>query len=42
MNGTGRGLIGMRERVAVLGGKIETGPMRNGYSVVAELPLEPV
>jgi integral membrane sensor domain MASE1 len=41
-NGGGRGLIGMRERVAVLGGKIETGPVRNGYSVVAEIPLEPV
>jgi signal transduction histidine kinase len=40
--GGGRGLILMRERVAVLGGKIETGPLRNGYSVVAELPLEPV
>jgi signal transduction histidine kinase len=40
--GGGRGLIGMRERVAVLGGKIQTGPVRNGYSVVAELPLEPV
>jgi signal transduction histidine kinase len=40
--GGGRGLIGMRERVAVLGGKIHTGPVRSGYSVVAELPLEPV
>jgi len=41
-NGGGRGLIGMRERVAVLGGKIETGPVLNGYSVLAEIPLEPV
>jgi integral membrane sensor domain MASE1 len=41
-NGGGRGVIGMRERVAVLGGKIETGHVRNGYSVVAEIPLEPV
>jgi signal transduction histidine kinase len=40
--GSGRGLIGMRERVAVLGGKIRTGPLRNGYTVVAEIPLEPV
>jgi signal transduction histidine kinase len=41
-DGGGRGLLGMRERVAVLGGKIRTGPVRRGYSVIAELPLEPV
>jgi len=40
--GSGRGILGMRERVAVLGGKIEAGPVRNGYVVVAQLPLEPV
>jgi signal transduction histidine kinase len=36
----GRGLIGMRERVAVLGGRLVAGPVPYGFSVVAELPLE--
>jgi signal transduction histidine kinase len=35
----GRGLIGMRERVSVLGGGIEIGPDRDGgFAVVARLP----
>jgi signal transduction histidine kinase len=37
----GRGLIGMRERVSVLGGRIETGPEEGGGFVVrASLPLK--
>jgi len=38
--GPGRGLIGMRERVAVLGGDIQIGPDADGgFSVRARLPL---
>jgi signal transduction histidine kinase len=37
----GRGLLGMRERVAVLGGRIETGPAPGrGFRVNVELPTE--
>lgn len=42
-NGTGHGLIGMRERVTLLDGSLETGPITGGgYKVRATIPLEPV
>lgn len=41
VNGAGRGLAGMRERVALVGGRIELGPgVERGYNVRAWLPLE--
>jgi signal transduction histidine kinase len=35
----GRGLSGMRQRVELLGGVIDAGPCREGWSVRAEIPL---
>ncbi|HXV93425.1 MAG TPA: histidine kinase, partial [Pseudonocardia sp.] len=39
--GGGRGLAGMRERVAVLGGVLDAGPDGDTWRVVARLPLPP-
>jgi signal transduction histidine kinase len=40
-NGNGRGLIGLRERLAVYGGTLHSGRrLTEGYRVTAEIPLE--
>lgn len=36
--GGGHGLVGVRERVTMLGGTLTAGPSGNGFSVAAELP----
>lgn len=37
--GSGRGIIGMRERAALHGGRVEAGPTPHGWRVHAEIPL---
>ncbi len=36
----GHGLVGMRERVALFGGRLAAGPMGGGFRVVARFPTE--
>ncbi|WP_433469157.1 histidine kinase [Spirillospora sp. CA-128828] len=36
--GGGHGLVGMRERVTMLGGGLDAGPREDGWAVVADLP----
>ncbi len=36
--GSGRGVLGMRERTALFGGCVEVGPHGQGYRVLAQFP----
>lgn len=38
--GAGRGIVGMRERAKLVGGRLEAGPVSGGFAVRAWLPLE--
>jgi signal transduction histidine kinase len=39
--GSGRGIVGMRERAHLLGGRLDAGPRPDGgFQVVAHLPVE--
>lgn len=40
-DGSGNGLVGMRERITALGGTLTAGPTGRGYLVQAALPLQP-
>ena len=41
-DGGGHGLIGVKERVALFGGELHTGPvLTGGYRVLARMPIEP-
>jgi len=40
-NGSGYGLVGMRERAELVGGTLEAGPLPTGYRVRLWLPTTP-
>lgn len=41
--GTGHGLVGMRERIRLVGGTLDTGPLSDGgFRVAARIPLAPM
>jgi len=42
LGGSGHGIIGMRERVTLLGGEFSAGPRSGyGFQVIARIPLPP-